>query len=142
VHKTESSKQILELIPRIMRLIRTEMRGHAQGQLTIPQLRILLKLTRTTMTHREVAEWMGITPATLTRMVDVLVHRKLATRKTDPSDRRQIHLTPTALGKKMAENYMKQTDIWIQKKVEGLSIDRQNGLLNGLSILAELFPEE
>ena len=136
----ESSRQILDLIPKIMHHIRTEMRQYAKGQLTVPQLRVLIRINKGIQTHKEVAEWMGFTPATLTRMVDTLVTRKLATRSTDPNDRRQIHLQATAQGKGLADKYKERINIQIQSRINALSGAEKTKLREGLRVLSELFP--
>ncbi len=137
----EISRQILEQIPRIMRFIRSEMREHAKGQLTVPQFRILLKMTRERQTHKEVADWLGVTPATLTRMVDTLVKRKLANRETDPKDRRQTYLVPTTAGKNLSEKYLDRVNSILQGKINAINQADKIKLRDGLKILALLFPE-
>ena len=137
--KIQHSKKIIEVVPRIMDLIRTQIRSYARDELTIPQFRVLNKLSRSPLTHKEVADWMGITPATLTRIVDSLVMRQLATRKTNPQDRRQIYLAPTAAGKRLARHYLDQTDQWFEARIASLSVQDQRRLQEGLTILDDLF---
>ena len=140
---TESpSKKIMEVIPRIMHQIRTEIRQHARAQLTVPQFRILLHLNRETATHKEVAEWIGITPATLTRIIDLLVSRKLVVRKADAKDQRKIHLTITQKGRKLSEQFMKSTEEWLQRRISSLSSGEHELLDAGLGVLDRLFPED
>ena len=137
----EASRNILNLIPKIMHHIRTEMRQYAKGQLTVPQLRVLIRINRGNQTHKEVAEWIGVTPATLTRMVDTLVTRQLAKRTQDPKDRRQIHLQATSSGKALAEKYKDRVNVQIQTRIDALSSTEKSKLREGLRVLAMIFPD-
>ena len=125
-----------------MHFIRSEMRNHAKGQLTVPQFRILLKLNRhENITHREVADWLGVTPATLTRMIDTLVDRKLAIRQIAPQDRRKIRLVATQKGKAISQKYRERVNCLIQDKIEALNRNDKTKLFEGILILSKLFPE-
>jgi DNA-binding MarR family transcriptional regulator len=138
----EISKQIMEVVPRAMRLIRTEMRIYAKGQLTVPQFRILIKLTRHSQTHKEVAEWLGVTPATLTRIVDTLVKRKLVTREVGKNDRRLTYLSPTATGRALAEKYRERINEHLESQINALSSSEKTKLKEGLRILSLVFPDD
>jgi DNA-binding MarR family transcriptional regulator len=135
------SKLILDTIPKSMRSIRNEMRQFAKGQLTVPQFRILVKLAKGASTHKEVAEWLGITPATLTRMIDTLVERKVVQRQIDPNDRRQTILQATAQGKTQYERYRAKAQANLQEKMSVLSETEKHDLSKGLEALAKLFSE-
>jgi DNA-binding MarR family transcriptional regulator len=140
-YQQEISKQILERIPKAMRLIRNEMRNYAKGQLTVPQFRILIRLNRHSQTHKEVAEWLGITPATLTRIVDTLVKRKLVTRECGSVDRRLTYLAPTTTGKALAEKYLERMNELLKHRVDALSPNDKVKLKEGLRILTLIFPD-
>ena len=138
----ETSKKLLELIPRAMRFIRSEMRQYAKGQLTVPQFRILIRLNKNPQTHKEVAEWIGVTPATLTRIVDTLVKRKLVTRKIGSQDRRQTYLAPTLTGKALAEKYLERMNKLLKERVNALSAVDKTKLKEGLRIFSLIFPDD
>lgn len=133
------SKQILDTIPKSMRTIRNEMRQFAKGQLTVPQFRVLVKLAKGSTTHKEVAEWLGVTPATLTRMIDTLVERKLVQRQSDPNDGRQTILHATSQGKTQYERYRAKAQVSFQNKMSILSEDEKIALAEGLTVLSKLF---
>ena len=106
----KTAKLVLDTIPALMRFIKNEMRKSVRDTtrknfdqaLTIPQFRVVGRVNREPgSSHRDVAEWMGVTPPTLTRMVDLLVDKGLITRNPHPTDKRQILLNPTAAGKKI-----------------------------------------
>ncbi len=126
-----------------MRFIRSEMRHFntidSESGLTIPQFRILVKLAKGPNTHKEVADWMGITPATLTRMIDTLVLRKLVDRKPSTVDRRQILLQATPLGKSFYDRYRKKVQNKIDQRVKKLTSAEADDLLRGLKVLSKVF---
>jgi len=135
------SKQILDVLPKGMRNIRNEMRQSANGQLTVAQFRVLVKLAKGPTSHKAVAEWLGITPATLTRMIDTLVERKLVQRQIDPEDRRQTILQVTGRGRKQYERLQEKAQISLQERMEFLSESEKNILAQGLDVLSKLFQD-
>ena len=140
------SKLMLDCIPKTMRFIRSEMRYFAthdsELRLSIAQFRILVKLEKGATSHKELAEWLGVTPATLTRMIDTLVTRNLVARSTDVHDRRQILLNVTTLGKSLYDRHRKKAQEKIDRHLSRLSPLEKETLIQGLSVLAELFSDE
>jgi DNA-binding MarR family transcriptional regulator len=88
-------------------------RGRAAGRpsgdgLSLAQFHLLEPLADGPLTNRQLAEQAGVSSPTATRMLDLLVGRRLVTRLEDPVDRRAvlISLTPAgrdALAAKLAE---------------------------------------
>jgi len=135
------ARQILDVLPKGMRNIRNEMRQSANGQLTVAQFRVLVKLAKGPTSHKSVAEWLGITPATLTRMIDTLVERKLVQRQIDPDDRRQTILQVTGRGRKQYEHLQEKAQISLQERMESLNESEKNVLSQGLHVLSKLFQD-
>ena len=143
MNESEISKLILDNMPRAMHFIRTEMRQFAKGQLTVPQFRVLVKLAKSaSFTHQEVADWMGITAATLTRIVDTLVERKLVERVPNQADRRQIHLKATQLGRNQYVRYRAKVQNKLEQKLAPLTQAQKEQLERGLFLLGELFANQ
>src|SRR5438309_215492 len=95
----EYAKKLLEIIPRAMHAMRVEMRILAKPDFTVPQFRVIAKLSRAPATNIELAEWMGVAAPTMSRMVDALVKRKLIVRTRPALDRREVTLTLTDRGR-------------------------------------------
>lgn len=94
------ASEILEVIPLIMRSIRTEMRAHRSPELSVPQFRTLALLGRNEATSlSEVAEHLGLTLPSASKLVDDLVAGKMAKRKIDVGDRRRVALALTPVGR-------------------------------------------
>jgi DNA-binding MarR family transcriptional regulator len=93
------AQEILEVVPSIMRTIRTEMRRHRTVDLSVPQFRTLGYIDRNANASlSDVAEHIGFTLPSMSKMIDGLVARKLVTRQTDPTDRRRMTLALTRSG--------------------------------------------
>src|SRR5579871_2478158 len=84
VSDAEHAKTILDVIPGVVKELRREMRSLAQAgidpSMTVPQFRVLNRLNDGPLANREIAEWMGVTAPTASRMIDVLVRRGLVDR--------------------------------------------------------------
>jgi MarR family transcriptional regulator for hemolysin len=91
--------RILQVVPRTMHRIRTEMRTAGTGSLTVPQLRALLFVRRNPGTGlTPLAEHLGMTAPGASGLVDRLVRAGLVDRTTDPDERRRIQLRLTSNG--------------------------------------------
>lgn len=94
------SSQILEVVPLAMRSIRSEMRGLAQPELSVAQFRILARLEFKPHSNKDLAEWVGVSTAAMSRTIDTLVKRGFVQRHIPKHDRREVVLTLTVKGKK------------------------------------------
>lgn len=133
------SAEILDVLPPAMRAIRSEMRGLAQPELTVAQLRILTRLDHAPHTNKQLAEWMGITPASMCRTVDVLVKRGLISRETAAEDRREVSLNLTQKGRTKFNSIQSATQKLLDRRISALSKQSQAELFLGLSHLREIF---
>jgi DNA-binding MarR family transcriptional regulator len=84
---------------------------------------------------------MGVTPATLTRMIDTLVKRRLVSRNTGKSDRRITFLNPTATGRALAQKYHDHINSLIRKRIDALSSSDHAALKEGIRVLSLIFPD-
>jgi DNA-binding MarR family transcriptional regulator len=133
---------ILEVVPQTMRSIKTEMRAAAKQELTVPQFRVFNRLSKSVTTNSELAEWMGVTAPTMSRMVDGLVKRKLVRRLVPEGDRRQVLLELTERGKVTFAEIAGEVREKFAVRIAGLNPDEKRGLESGLRILSELFVSE
>ena len=87
----ECARQVLEAVPLVMLAIRTEMRRHRGSDLSVPQFRVLVYLNRHAgASLSDIAEHMGLTLPSMSKMIDGLVLRGLVLRRTNPADRRRV----------------------------------------------------
>ncbi|MHB1415093.1 MAG: MarR family winged helix-turn-helix transcriptional regulator [Chloroflexota bacterium] len=99
IDERECAGLLMEVVPLVMRTIRTEMRKGRGPRTTVPQFRALAFIGR----HPEapllrVAEHLGLTPASTSRIVEGLVADGLVERKDSPEDRRRLTLKLTEQG--------------------------------------------
>lgn len=72
----------------------------ADAELTLPQYRVLVFLVPRGRPATHVAALLGVTPSTVTSVVDGLVARGMVERRADPSDGRRVVLGLTPFGER------------------------------------------
>ena len=119
-----------------MRLIRKEMRRHRGADLTIPQFRSLLFLQRHPGAALiQVAEHLGLTPPTVSKMINGLVTRGLVERPDSTVDRRRAEMRLTARGNTLIDRVRGETIAQFAKRFEKLPPIERDKVLSGLSAL-------
>ena len=75
------AQEILEVVPAVMLAIRAELRRHRTADLSVPQFRTLAFIDRQAdASLSDVAEHIGLTLPSMSKIVDGLVTRKFVTR--------------------------------------------------------------
>lgn len=136
------AREIMDTVPRVMQLIRAEMRRHRPGQLSVPQFRALLFLDR----HPEaslsaLAEHLGVSRPTASVLVERLVQRGLVARETDPAERRRAMLRLTPAGQRQLAEARQHTLARLAERLAGLGDAELACLLEGLRLLQRLLGE-
>lgn len=137
-----NSETLLEVVPRFMHLIRTEMRVLAEQDLTVPQYRILANLRGEERTSTDLAEWLGVSLPAMSRMVDLLVGKGLLERKADPDDRRQTYLRLTAAGRGYYDRIRRAVERRLEARLKALSRSESQTLAAGLEVLGTLLGKQ
>lgn len=94
----QAAERLLEVVPQLMRFITSEAQSSDQLQaVTLPQLRVLGLLACKDRLPSELARELKITPATVSKIADLLVRRGLAERCSQSQDRRLtlLRISPT-----------------------------------------------
>lgn len=134
------AQELLDVVPLVMRAIRTEMRSRRSRDLTVPQFRALLFINSHPETSlSDVADHIGLTLPTLSKMVDGLVTRNLVSRKPCPEDRRRIELTITSRGRVQLESARKGTQDRLAEILSSLSEADRNLVLQASQALRPIF---
>jgi DNA-binding MarR family transcriptional regulator len=136
---TDLSKLVMDAVPQTMAAIRTEMRAAARDEMTVPQFRLLVRLSRTPSTNADLAEWMGISAPTMSRMVDTLVNRHLIKREVGDRDRREVKLTLTSQGDAKYNQIRSRVAQKFSERFTHLSNTDVKTLSEGLALLRRLF---
>ena len=136
----DCAHEILEVIPLVMRVIRSEMRQRRAEGLTVPQFRALLYVDRMPGTSlSEVAEYLGLTLPSTSALVDGLVTRELLLRQSDRQDRRRMTLNLTPEGKSQLEIAQEGTQRQLVERISGLSDAERSKIVEVMRLLRPLF---
>lgn len=134
----------LETIPVVMRAIRALMRAEAGAgtDLTVPQFRALGFIER----HRgasltQVAEHLGISMPSASRLIDALVNRRLVDRML-AADRRKVTLNLLPAGADLRLKARQRTQQGLDATFQRLTPAQRRALAKSLATLGELFGGE
>lgn len=107
----------------------------AEVDLTLPQYRVLVFLSVRERPASDVASLLGVTPSTVTSVVDGLVGRGLVERRPDADDRRRVALSLTALGEQTVASGDRVVGERIDRLLERLAPPDAETVLAGLELL-------
>jgi DNA-binding MarR family transcriptional regulator len=111
------------------------MRKHRKG-LSVPQFRTLVWIDRhPAATLSAVAEHLGATLPTTSRIVDGLVSRGFLSRKERTDDRRQVALAITAAGRAVLDPAWSATRHEVELRLAALSADEQATISRAMQLL-------
>jgi len=106
-------------------------------EVTLTQYRTLVVLaSRGTQNLVGLAEAVGVTPATATRMCDRLVKKKLIVRASEPDDRRQVRLALTKKGLGLVRAVTDRRRREIKTILSTITLKEQTALVQALSRFA------
>jgi len=138
----ECAREVLEVVPLVMRIVRTEMRQRRAAGISVPQFRALLFLSREPgASLTEVAEYLGLTLPSMSALVEGLVERKLVLRSAAVRDRRRVTLTLTARGQSTLDAARQATLAQLAQKLAALSPADRAAVVQGLDALRVLFAD-
>jgi MarR family transcriptional regulator for hemolysin len=136
----ECARQILQAIPMVMRAIRNEMRSYRGSDLSVPKFRVLIFLNRNEgASLSDIAEHMGLTLPSMSKMIDGLVARNMVIRQMDPGDRRRVTLAPTALGRTVMQSAYEATAARLAERLAALPASECRTILKAMQILEPIF---
>ena len=122
----------------VMRLSR-RLRQHAPGDITPSQLSALATVVvQDRITLSGLAEAERVQPPSITRLVDVLVGRGLATRTPSREDRRVAWVEPTTAGRDLIEAVRRERDAYLAQRLRTLNADDRAVLARAAVLLEQL----
>jgi DNA-binding MarR family transcriptional regulator len=107
----------------------------AEADLTLPQYRVLVFLAPRGRPATHVAALLGVTPSTVTSVVDGLVARGLVERSADPGDRRRVVLSLTELGRRTVSTGDEVVGAALDRLLARLAPNQAETALVGLELL-------
>lgn len=102
------AKLIMETAPVLMRKMRHRIMEASQGQLTLSQYRILSHIARGENSITAIAQSLGVTQPSMSKMIETLIKLKLIMKKESIVDKRRTVLKLTKLGEKMFKQIKNQ----------------------------------
>jgi DNA-binding MarR family transcriptional regulator len=134
------AQEILEVVPAVMRAIRAEMRRHRTADLSVPQFRTLAFINgKVDASLSDVAEHIGLTLPSMSKIVEGLVVRKFVTRQTHAIDRRRMTLALTARGKTALQTSRDATRACLSEDLASLTERQRETIMQAMEILRPVF---
>jgi len=131
---------MLDGMPQVMWFIRRQMRQHRTRGMSVPQFRTLVMLDRfPTASLSAVAENLGASMPTASRMVSGLVSKGFVARKAHPTDRRQASLVMTAKGRSALNTARQATQEGIARELARLGDAERAMICRAMGLLADAF---
>lgn len=132
--------KVIDVVPVVMCCIHTEIRQQKSTHLTIPQIRALAFLeTNDCSSLTELAEYLGVTSASASTMIDRLTQKEFITRTEHPKLRRQVVICLTAAGEEHLQEVRQVTRDRLAEKLADLSLEQLTNLIAGLEELSQIF---
>ena len=131
---------LLDVVPLVMRTIRAEMRSHRGAGLSLPQFRTLVFLRRNAgASLSAVAEHVGLTPPSASKMLDGLIARNLASRRESLADRRRVTLALTAQGRAALKKARDRAHVRLAEMLSTLPATDRTVVAEAMTILQGVF---
>lgn len=135
--------QVMDTVPLIMRVIRAEMRSHRAPDLSIPQFRALLRISRRPgVSLSDVAEHLGLSLPTTSKLIDRLVGRGLVTRQSAADDRRRVTLALTEAGQATLREAVRFTQARLVQDLAALPPEDCAIIVQAMGLLRQVFITE
>lgn len=134
------ARAMLDGMPQVMWFIRRQMRRHRTHGMSVPQFRTLVLLDRyPSASLSSVAEHLGSTLPTASRLVAGLVTKGLVARGERPGDRRQASLVLTGRGRTALNAARRATQDSMAREVAALSADDRLTIIRAMGLLRDVF---
>jgi len=138
----DCAAELLEVVPLMMRVIRSEVRAHSSPELSMPQFRALAFLGRNEGAMLgDVATFLTLTLSAASKLVDGLVNAKLVARESDPQDRRKIALKLTSAGESKFASARQATADFLADRVAALSAADRDCITEAMRVLHRTFTD-
>ena len=140
-YRVRSSELASELRFAVMRLSR-RLRQHAPEDITPSQLSALSVIVRERrLTLSQLAEAERVQPPTITRVIDSLERKGLATRVPSDQDRRVAFVEATRAGGALVETIRRRRDAYLARRLRTCSADERALLERAARLLERLIED-
>jgi len=139
----DCAREVLDVVPAVLRPIRQQMRSHRAEGLSIPQFRSLCFVERYDGASLSmVADHLDLSLPTVSRMISGLVQRGYMQRKSSEDDRRHVSLSLRPRGQSVMREARTATQKFLSQKFETLPLDQREALITAMQALREVFEQE
>ncbi len=134
------ARAVLNSIPDVFQFIRHTANRHRSQGLAVQQFRALAYLYRRPGDSLSLlADYLGLSLAATSRLIESLVQKKLVRRVAVPSNRRKVHLTITARGKNNFDEVVRWTEAELMERLKELSPQSRENIVAAVGDLQRVF---
>jgi MarR family transcriptional regulator for hemolysin len=134
------TRDLMDTAPQIFQFIRAEMRRGRGSELSVPQFRTLRFIqVKADSTLSSIAEHLGLTLPSVSKLVDGLAKKELVIRQESASDRRCLSLALTSEGESIVNSARAGAQARLVEKLSCLSPDELETIHKGMELLRPLF---
>ncbi|HTP02137.1 MAG TPA: MarR family winged helix-turn-helix transcriptional regulator [Anaerolineales bacterium] len=138
-----AAQQVLDTVPLVMRTVRAQLRTHRRADISVPQLRAMGYIDRNDgASLSDLANYIGLTLPSMSKLIDGLVARKLIGRAADSRDRRRICLSLTPLGREELRAAHRSTERFLADQLSGLPDEDLKTVSDAMRLLKAVFSPE
>ncbi len=139
--KRNAANQILQVIPKVMRVLASEIRQEPRG-LAPAHFRLMFMLAERPRSLTELADSQSVSLATMSNSISVLVERGWVVRRKDPADRRKLALEITPRGRAVLREVHSRAEKRLDELLAHLSTEQCQDLRQGLELLNSVFASQ
>jgi DNA-binding MarR family transcriptional regulator len=137
------ANELLEVVPLMMRVIRSRVRSHSSPELSVAQFRALAFLGRNQNAMLgDVASFLALTLPAASKLIDGLVTAGFAGREIDLADRRKVALTLTAAGRRKYAAALKASADYLAERMSLLEAADRERIARAMKSLHAVFADE
>lgn len=134
----ETAREILEIIPLVMRTVAAELR--AAGELPAPaHFGLLSVLSARPRMLTDLASMQGVSLPTMSSSITAMVERGWVKRTAPEDDRRVVMIEVTATGRAALERVSRAAEAHLADVLAPLDIPARRRLVGGLGVLRKVF---
>src|SRR5579864_8628273 len=139
----DCARQVLDVVPAVMRPLRQQMRSHRAAGLSIPQFRALCFVERYDgASLSAVAEHLDLSLPTVSRMINGLVERGYMQRRSSEDDRRHMSLSLRPRGQAVMRQAREATQDYLSDQFQHLSSSQRDALCAAMDALRDVFQQD
>jgi DNA-binding MarR family transcriptional regulator len=139
----ECAHEIIDVVPTVMRVIRSKLREHGAVEMSVAYFRTLTFVYNNDgASLSDVAEHIGLSLPAMSTLVDGLVSRGLMIRQENREDRRRMTLSLTSLGRAKLDSAYKATRVQLAKSLRRLPSTDCAVIITAMRLLKNTFSTE